>query len=68
MHDFRVYRLDQDGHIIAASWEQAPDLAGAIDIVSDKHANTNCEIWDGPKLLARVPAAPSSAPMLEPSA
>jgi len=64
MYDFRVYRLDLNGHIQAASWEQAADLAGAIQIVREKHGNTDCEIWDGPKLLAKVPAA-SSALRLE---
>jgi len=59
MHDFR---LNQDGHIIATSWEQAPDLAGAIGIVREKHGNDDREIGDGPKLQRRCRPRPYPHP------
>ena len=56
MHDYKVYCLDQQGKISSANRIQAETLEAAIAQVRDTHPGNPCEIWDGPKCLAKVPA------------
>ncbi len=55
--DFRVYCLDPAGKIASAGWVQAANLEAAITRVREQHGTTSCEIWEGAKCLAKVPAA-----------
>ena len=61
MHNYRVYCLGRDGKISRAHWYPAESLEPVIELVREKHKGVDCEIWEGAKCLAKVPAVGPSA-------
>ena len=54
MHDYKIYILDQTGHIILAYDFEGPDDLSALD-ESKKHSDkSSVEIWQQSRLVARI--------------
>ena len=54
--DYRVYCLDSRGKINKGDWLQADTLEAAIEAARETYSGQHCEIWDGARRLAKVPA------------
>jgi hypothetical protein len=52
--NYRIYCLDGVNKVAAAKWIEADDHEAAIELVKQQHEGYKCEIWDGPRLIARV--------------
>ena len=59
--DYRYYRLDAAGHLYEAEWLDAESDEHAITQIETQHPNDNCEIWQGERLVAKLPARRLSA-------
>jgi hypothetical protein len=60
MRDYRLYCLDGTRHIQrAAEVIKAPCDEDAIDIARGLDMPTACELWQGRRLVASIPAAKS---------
>ncbi|MCW3797126.1 hypothetical protein OMW55_04805 [Sphingomonas sp. BN140010] len=57
MGDYRVYCTDADNRIVSAYWVDAADEAGAVQAVEDQGHLFACEVWQGTRRIATVPAA-----------
>ncbi len=55
MVDYRVYLLDKNQCILRAEWVFKETLEEAVEQVTVQFQNIPCEIWDGPRRVARVP-------------
>lgn len=51
---YRYYCLDAAGHLHSAEWFQAEGDEDAITQVEAAHPNALCEIWQGPRLVAKL--------------
>ena len=56
MQDYRVYRLNRDGHILRGEYIAAVDDERAIQMVREHAHDTDCEIWLGSRKVALIPA------------
>ena len=56
MTDYRLYCLDEHGKIAEAEWIEASSDYEAIVIARAKRLSVNCELWEGSRLVANVPA------------
>ena len=62
MNHYRLYCLDGAGRIDFAEWIDAADDADAIDQAQQlKRGALKCEIWHGPRLVARLDSTALSA-------
>jgi hypothetical protein len=61
MTDYRLYCMDGAGHIGSGEWMQAGSDDEALAIVRAKKLLVSCELWDGNRLVGRVPARRVSA-------
>lgn len=52
--NYRYYGLDVHGSLHAAEWFYATDDEDAIGQISAKHPDSQCEIWQGDRLVATV--------------
>jgi hypothetical protein len=52
--NYRVYCLDGLNKVASATWVEAGDDEGAIELVKDQHDGYKCELWDGDRLVARL--------------
>ena len=58
MPDYRLYCLDGAGRISLAEWIEASDDEGAVrQAKALKHDSVKCEIWQGPRLVAKLTAS-----------
>jgi hypothetical protein len=57
MNEYRVYRIDKDGHIFAPphGFSSASDAA-AIETASQMIDGHDIELWQQSRLVARLPA------------
>jgi hypothetical protein len=53
--EFRAYLLDRHSHIVKAIDLQAEDDAEASDAVLDLAKNGDVEVWEGSRLVVRIP-------------
>jgi hypothetical protein len=53
--EFRAYLLDRNSHIVKAIDLQAEDDAEASDAVLDLAKNGDVEVWEGSRLVVRIP-------------
>jgi hypothetical protein len=51
---YRYYCLDGKGQLHSAQWFEAGSDDAAIQLVSAKHPDGKCEIWQGKRLVAQV--------------
>jgi hypothetical protein len=49
-----VYCLDGLNKVASATWVEAGDDEGAIELVKDQHDGYKCELWDGDRLVAQI--------------
>ena len=62
MANYRLYCLDGAGRITgAADVIEAPSDEEAIAIARERSPETRCEIWQGRRLVATIPATPPAA-------
>lgn len=52
--NYRYYRLDGVGHLEGAEWFEAENDENAIALVSSRHPDDKCEIWQGKRLVASI--------------
>lgn len=53
---YRLYRLDGAGKIIAADWFEAERDEDALGQARALASDSNCELWERGRLVARLPA------------
>jgi hypothetical protein len=51
---YRLYCIGSDGKIEAAEWIEATADEDAIMIARAQRPNSNCELWDRARLVARI--------------
>jgi hypothetical protein len=51
---YRYYCLDSNGHLHSAEWFEAESDGGAIAQIEVAHPDALCEIWEGPRLVAKL--------------
>ena len=54
MPNYRLYRLDGAGNITNAEWLSADDDSHAAEIARGSNSQTNVEVWDRDRLVARI--------------
>lgn len=60
MTDYRVYILNDKGHIQSDTLIESADDAQAIEAAKKIRGARNVELWDGERLVGRFKTAPSS--------
>lgn len=60
MANYRLYSLDGVDKVASADWIEADDDATAIEEVKKRMDGRDCELWQGPRLVARIAAKPPS--------
>ena len=56
MPDYRLYCFDGERHIAHGEWIQADDDSAAIAVVTSKKIGLDCELWEGNRFIAKIPA------------
>ena len=56
MRDYRLYCLNGLGKITAAEWVRAVDDKEAVILARAMRKLDNCELWDGSRRVAVIPA------------
>lgn len=59
--NYRYYCLDGTGCLHSAEWFDAESDEAAARQIEARHPNSTCEIWQGKRLVASLPAARLSA-------
>ena len=59
--NYRYYCLDGAGQLHEAAWFYAESDDAAAKEIEARHPNSTCEIWQGKRLVASLPAARLSA-------
>jgi hypothetical protein len=59
--DYRIYCLSTKGKIIRAEDRVAPDDQAVVHFVQAQANATDCEIWQGKRKVATVPAGGGEA-------
>ena len=54
MSGYRLYCLDGANKVASAEWIEADDDAAAIAVATERHDCYECEVWQGPRLVARL--------------
>ena len=54
MAGYRLYCLDGASKVASADWIEAGSDAAAIEIATRLHDGYECEVWQGPRLVARL--------------
>lgn len=58
MSDYRLYCLDGDQGIAKGEWFEAGNDQEAVELARTKRLRVKCEVWQGKRLVARIPAYP----------
>jgi len=53
MASYRLYRLDGVRRVASGEWIDADDDLAAIEAAKEKFDGERCEVWEGPRLVAR---------------
>ena len=54
MAGYRLYCLDGARKVASADWIDADDDRAAIAMAEERHEGYECELWQGPRLVARL--------------
>lgn len=54
MAGYRLYCLDGVNKVASADWIEADDDDGAIEAARNMMNGYECEVWQGPRLVARL--------------
>ena len=60
MAAYRIYCLDGAGKVWAAEWIEADDDSAAMNSARQFKEAVRCEVWQGPRLVARMDLGPDS--------
>lgn len=52
---YRLYGLDGVRKVASAEWIEADDDRAAIEAARDRFDGGDCEVWQGRRLVARLP-------------
>jgi len=52
---YRLYGLDGVKKVASGEWFDAEDDQAAIEIATKMMDGHDCELWRGPRLIARIP-------------
>lgn len=52
---YRLYCLDGVKKVASAEWIEADGDDAAIEVAKDMMDGQDCEVWQGPRLVARIP-------------
>jgi hypothetical protein len=55
---YRLYCLDGANKVTSAEWIDADDDKAAIEVAKELMDGQECEIWQGTRLIARLPRRP----------
>lgn len=55
MTGYRLYCLDGANKVTSAEWIDADDDKAAIEVAKELMDGQECEIWQGTRLVARLP-------------
>lgn len=55
MVGYRLYGLDGVDKVASAEWIEADDDDTAIEVAKDRMDGHDCELWQGKRLVARIP-------------
>ena len=58
MTGYRLYCLDGATKVASAEWIDADDDKAAIEVAKELMDGQECEIWQGTRLIARLPRRP----------
>jgi hypothetical protein len=53
--DYRLYGLDGVNKVASAEWLEADDDTTAIEVAKAMMDGHDCELWQGKRLVARLP-------------
>jgi hypothetical protein len=51
---YRLYGLDGVRRVDSAEWIEAVDDRAAVAAAKDRFRDRRCEVWQGPRLIARL--------------
>jgi hypothetical protein len=51
---YRLYCLDGANKVASADWIEADDDQAAIEVAKGRMDGYECEVWQGPRLVARL--------------
>jgi hypothetical protein len=51
---YRLYCLDGANKVASAEWIEADDDEAAVEVARERHEGYECEVWQGPRLVARL--------------
>ena len=54
MASYRLYGLDGVRKVASAEWIEAAGDDAAIEVAKDMMDGRDCELWQGPRLVARI--------------
>lgn len=54
MASYRLYGLDGVRKVDSAEWIEADDDRAAIAAATERFGGGRCEVWQGPRLVARL--------------
>jgi hypothetical protein len=54
MASYRLYRLDGVRRVSSGEWIEADDDQAAIEAAKEEFDGERCEVWQGPRLVARL--------------
>jgi len=52
---YRLYCLDGANKVASAEWIDADDDEAAIEVAKDMMDGQECEVWQGARLIVRLP-------------
>lgn len=55
MASYRLYSLDGMRKVASAEWFEAEDDPAAVEAAKTKMDGHDCELWQGTRLVARLP-------------
>ena len=55
MASYRLYGLDGVRKVASAEWIEADGDDAAIEVAKDMMDGRDCELWQGSRLIARIP-------------
>ena len=55
MASYRLYCLDGVKKVASAEWIEADGDEAAIEVAKDMMDGRDCELWQGSRLIARIP-------------
>lgn len=55
MADYRLYGLDGVNKVASGEWIEAEDDDSAIEAAREMMDGHDCELWQGRRLVARIP-------------